>query len=70
MKKCNHEVQQLLRQKEAADHLDVSPRTLERWRVVGGGPRYVKCGRVIRYRMFDLEAWIELQSRSHTHEAA
>ena len=46
--------------KEAAEYLGVAPGTLTQWRYKGfGGPPWVKVGRVVRYRMTDLEAWIE-----------
>jgi predicted DNA-binding transcriptional regulator AlpA len=48
----------LLTQREAATLLRLSERTLERLRVTGAGPRYVKAGRLVRYREIDLEAWI------------
>ena len=48
----------LLTQREAASHLRLSERTLERFRLTGGGPRFAKAGRRIVYRAEDLEAWI------------
>jgi predicted DNA-binding transcriptional regulator AlpA len=49
----------LLNQKQAARVLGISPRTLERYRVAGTGPRYVRLGRLIRYRKGDLANWVE-----------
>jgi excisionase family DNA binding protein len=49
---------QLLDQREAARLLRLSERTLERLRLQGGGPSFVKCGRSVRYRESDLDAWI------------
>ncbi|MBL8255979.1 MAG: helix-turn-helix domain-containing protein [Pseudoxanthomonas mexicana] len=43
--------------KEAARFLKLSPRTLEKMRVVGGGPRFRKHGRRVLYALVDLEAW-------------
>jgi len=41
---------------EAADYLRLSQRTLERLRVSGLGPKFVKCGcRSVRYRQSDLD---------------
>jgi Helix-turn-helix domain len=40
----------LLTQREAATLLRLSERTLERLRVTGAGPVYVKAGRSVRYR--------------------
>ena len=35
----------------------MSPRTLERWRWMGEGPRYLKVGKRIVYRLEDVEAF-------------
>ncbi|MCY1295783.1 hypothetical protein D9M69_478380 [compost metagenome] len=42
---------------EAAAFLRLSPRTLEKQRVIGGGPRFHKFGRRVMYALTDLEAW-------------
>ncbi|WP_343577813.1 helix-turn-helix domain-containing protein [Pseudomonas sp.] len=42
---------------EAAAFLRLSPRTLEKQRVIGGGPRFHKFGRRVMYALADLEAW-------------
>ena len=49
---------QLLSQSEAARLLRLSERTLERLRVAGGGPQFVKAGRSVRYRQSDIEELI------------
>lgn len=41
---------------EAASFLRLSPRTLEKQRVIGGGPRFRKFGRRVMYAVADLEA--------------
>jgi len=46
-------------QAEAAKLLRVSGRTLERWRVEGGGPAFRKFGRRIVYAAADLHTWAE-----------
>lgn len=46
---------------EAAAFLRLSPRTLEKQRVQGGGPRFRKFGRRVMYAMTDLEAWADAQ---------
>ena len=48
----------LLSQREAAALLSLSERTLERFRVSGTGPKFVRLGRSIRYRPTDIEAYI------------
>jgi hypothetical protein len=32
--------------------------TLAKWRMLGQGPRYYRCGGAIRYRLSDVEAWL------------
>ena len=60
----------LLTQSEAAKLLRLSERTLERLRLQGGGPVYVKANRSVRYREADLEAWIEARVVNSTSEEA
>jgi excisionase family DNA binding protein len=55
---------------EAADYLRLSKRTLERLRVSGLGPKFVKCGgRSIRYRQSDLDEWISRRIVGSTSQA-
>jgi phage terminase Nu1 subunit (DNA packaging protein) len=58
----------LLTQAEAAAILNVPVRTLEAWRLRGGGPRYLRLPRVVRYRHDDLEKWLEDRRRSCTSD--
>jgi excisionase family DNA binding protein len=46
-----------LTNREAAEVLRLSPRTLEKLRVNGGGPRFRKFGSRVIYAREDLEAW-------------
>ena len=48
-----------LLQDEAAHYLRSKPRTLEKWRLEGVGPAYVKVGHRVVYRRADLERWME-----------
>lgn len=46
----------LITTKQAADLLGVSPRSLEKWRLIGCGPAYRKlAGRLVRYALADLD---------------
>jgi predicted DNA-binding transcriptional regulator AlpA len=54
---------------ETAARLNMKPQTLARWRVEGRGPRYVKCGRAVRYRDADIEQFIEERVRDSTSQA-
>jgi hypothetical protein len=47
---------------EAAEFLRLSPRTLEKQRVIGGGPRFRKFGRRVMYAVGDLEEWANARS--------
>ncbi len=51
---------------EAAEYLKVSTQFLEIARHRGGGPRYVKLARMVRYRRVDLDAWLAEHLREHT----
>ncbi|AGI68680.1 hypothetical protein OAN307_c31460 [Octadecabacter antarcticus 307] len=58
----------LVTETEAANLLCQSKRTLQKWRVIGYGPDHYKIGRNVRYRLDDLNAWINSRRRSHTSE--
>ncbi len=58
----------LLRTKEAADRLRLSPRTLDRWRVTGAGPRFIRLGRkAVAYRSSDLDVWLDSNTHNNTN---
>jgi hypothetical protein len=59
-----------LNETQAAEFLGVSVRTLQSWRVRGGGPLYVKIGRAVRYRQRVLAAFQEAHTVSSTSEAS
>ena len=58
-----------LTQPETAKLLRLSERTLERFRVSGFGPRFVKVGRRVLYRPADIETWTDQRTFSNTAEA-
>ena len=57
-----------LTNEEAAAFLRLSPRTLEKQRVIGGGPRFRKFGRRVMYALIDLEAWADARSFEATYD--
>jgi len=63
---CEVAMVRLLTQREAASALRLSERTLERLRLQGNGPMFVKAGRAVRYRESDIEAWINERVVSST----
>ena len=60
-------VDALLCTMNAARVLAVSPRTLEDWRLRGGGPIFRKLGRrTVRYALRDLESFAAEDARTNT----
>jgi predicted site-specific integrase-resolvase len=55
-----------LNQKQLAERWGISPKTLERWRWLGQGPKFLKLGGRIVYRLEDIEALEQEQLRSCT----
>lgn len=53
-------------EREAAAYLNVSTRTLQAWRVRGGGPEYVKLGNAVRYDREALDRYISARTRANT----
>jgi hypothetical protein len=64
---CAAQPQRYLTNDEAADYLRLSPRTLEKQRVIGGGPRR-KFGRRVMYAVADLDAWAAERSFETTSD--
>lgn len=60
----------LLTVNEAASLLTCSASILNKMRVAGRGPAYIKLGRHVRYQVCDLRAWLEAQRRSATSDKA
>jgi predicted DNA-binding transcriptional regulator AlpA len=53
---------QLLTEREAAAMIaDLKPATLSKWRRRRKGPRYLKLGSKVRYRLTDIEEWTAAQ---------
>lgn len=60
----------MLDTKAAAEHLGLAKVTLDMWRSQGRGPRFVKMGRAVRYRMSDLDRWVEDHSQDARYDKA
>ena len=54
---------------ETAEVLHTSPRTLERRRLDGTGPKFVKLGRRVLYRPEDVDTYVSEHTVSNTAEA-
>lgn len=54
----------LFNEEAAAEYLGgaaspISVRTMQRWRLEGAGPSFIKLGRLVRYRQSDLDDFIQ-----------
>jgi len=59
----------LLRTTDAALLIGIETRTLEKWRVTGLGPPFVKISnRAVRYRHKDLQEWVNARLRNSTSD--
>jgi len=47
---------------QVAEDINIPKRTLEQWRYLGRGPKYVVTGRHVRYRDEDVAAWLDSQT--------
>lgn len=45
-----------------AARLGISRSTLQSWRYAKRGPRYIKLGRLVRYRKLDVDAYLRAQT--------
>ncbi len=59
MQGSDHSTRHFLNNTQAAAYLNLSPRTLEKQRVIGGGPRFRKFGRRVLYARVDLDTWAD-----------
>jgi len=60
---------QNMRTPAASAYLDIPQSTLEKMRMTGRGPSFVKDGRLVIYRKQDLDAWLERRLRQSTVDA-
>ena len=60
MENMEHEgIDYMMDQEDVSRILKVSTKTLEYWRCRGGGPDFIKIGKLVRYRMPDLKEFIQ-----------
>jgi excisionase family DNA binding protein len=55
--------------REAAGYIQFGESTLERMRLRGDGPPFIKAGKSVRYRKADLDAWMASRLVRSTSEA-
>lgn len=61
---------ELLNQSKVAKILGTTEKFLEARRTRGGGPAFVKVGRLVRYRKSDVDRWLESRRVTSTSEAS
>lgn len=67
MQQASAEMQKLLTPAAVSELLGVAERTLERWRITGEGPRYVKLTRkVVRYLADDVATFVAERVKANT----
>ena len=59
MESLHNVINDLLDDRAVARAISVSPSTVRRWRLLRQGPRYLKIGASVRYRLRDVQAWLE-----------
>lgn len=65
--KDSNGMQRMMDTAEASEYLHLSSRTLEAMRRTGNGPKFARVSsRCVRYRVSDLQAWINEKIRSST----
>jgi predicted DNA-binding transcriptional regulator AlpA len=59
-----------LKPREAAEYVNGSTSTLAKWRLYGGGPKFSRLGRAIRYAKRDLDEFMASRTVASTSEEA
>jgi excisionase family DNA binding protein len=59
MNPLSNEDRQLLSARDIADYLGISVQTVYWWRSKGIGPRGIRIGRHLRFRMSDFLEWLD-----------
>lgn len=49
---------------QLASYIDISERTLEEWRRKGIGPRFVRIGKHVRYKLADVDAYLDQEQKA------
>jgi predicted DNA-binding transcriptional regulator AlpA len=51
-------IETLLNERDVACITDLSVASVRRWRLLRQGPKYLKIGAAVRYRIEDVRAWL------------
>ena len=58
----------LLNEKEVEQLYGISKRWLQKRRCIGGGPVFIKIGKSVRYRISDIESYLQAHRRISTSD--
>lgn len=61
-------IESLLNEQQVAEILGLACATLRKWRCTGEGPKFRKIGRAIRYRVEDIQAFIDSRGFENTSQ--
>ena len=62
------DIEKLLKGHEAAEILGISEQTMRIHRIKGGGVKFVKVGRMVRYRHSDIEEYLSARTYDNTSQ--
>lgn len=62
----DNKIEQFYTEEPIAEFLNISVKTLRAMRLRGDGPPFYKLGGSVRYRLSDIEQWIEERRRTST----
>lgn len=59
MATANNSIETLLNEHDVARITGLSVASVRRWRLFRQGPKYLKIGAAVRYRIEDIRAWLD-----------
>ena len=59
-------MEKLIDEKQVEQFYGINRSSLQKWRCLGGGPRFIKIGRRVRYRASDIEECIDAHVKLST----
>ena len=54
--------EEVFNEQGVSNYIKVPIKTLQRWRAEKTGPRFIKAGRLVRYRLKDVDEWMNRQT--------
>lgn len=62
------ELPDVMTERQASQYMQISEKTLTKWRIQGIGPRFVKIGGLIRYRKLAIDDFLKSKEFNSTSE--